>query len=512
MAENAVETVRLLVVSRETALLRLLWSLGESNSWHLETAASGWEAMERVQADVAPHMLLLDLPRGDGDSLHILRWLRRLRPDLPVVVVCHPEDAGRQKEAIRLGAEDFLVRPFDEDQLERVVRRRLYSTSEPIEAEIASDDIESLSEDETFLSVSPVMQKLRAQAQLLAQADVPVLILGEHGSGKGTIARLIHKLSVHSGFSFQTVNCAAMPGHLLEIELFGRTNISSPGSASARISPGKLELAEKGTLLLEEITEMPLALQSRLLRVLQEKQFIRFGEDQPVGADVRILATSSAQLDRALAEHKLREDLYYRLSAFTVHVPPLRQRKDEIKILLQYSMHKTARHYGLPPRDFTPSVLQACVNHFWPGNLEELETFVKRYLVAGDKDLTIDGSLPTHGSNGHSHGNGNGNGAHYPSGSASMSQFPEAEIASDATEPKSLKSLIQSIKSEAERNAIAAALGKTGWNRKAAARMLKVSYRTLLYKIDQYHMSASEPYVSPFRPLGNEVKGNGRAS
>lgn len=511
MAENAVETVRVLVVSRETALLRLLWSLGESNSWHLETAASGWEAMERVQSDLAPHMLLLDLPRGDSDSLHILRWLRRLRPDLPVVVVCHPEDAGRQKEATRLGAEEFLVRPFDEDQLERVFRRRLYSTAEPIEAEIDSDNIESIGEDESFLSVSPVMQKLRAQAQLLAQADVPVLIVGEHGSGKGTVARLIHKLSVHSGFNFQTVNCAAMPGHLLEIELFGRTNISSPGSASARISPGKLELAEKGTLLLEEITELPLVLQSRLLRVLQEKQFVRFGEDQPVGADVRILATSSAQLDRALAEKKLREDLYYRLSAFTVHVPPLRQRKDEIKILLQYSMHKMAQHYGLPAREFTPSVLQACANHFWPGNLKELETFVKRYLVAGDQEFMLDGPHPTHGSN----GNGNGNGAHSFLPNTSASQYSEVEIASEAAEPKSLKSLIQGIKSEAEKNAIAAALGKTGWNRKAAARMLKVSYRTLLYKIDQYHMSASEPYVSPFsgaRTNGSEVKGNGRAS
>lgn len=509
MAENAVETVRVLVVSRETALLRLLWSLGESNSWHLDTAASGWEAMERVQSDVAPHILLLDLPRGDGDSLHILRWLRRLRPDLSVVVVCHPEDAGREKEATRLGAVDFLVRPFDEDQLEGVFRRCLYSASDPIEVEIASDDIESLSEDESFLSVSPAMQKLRAQAQLLAQADVPVLILGEHGSGKGTVARLIHKLSVNSGFNFQTVNCAAMPGHLLEIELFGRTNISSTGSASARISPGKLELAEKGTLLLEEITEMPLALQSRLLRVLQERQFVRFGEDQPVGADVRILAASSAQLDRALADKKLREDLYYRLSAFTVHVPPLRQRKDEIKVLLQYSMHKTAQHYGLPPREFTPSVLQACVNHSWPGNLRELETFVKRYLVAGDKEFMFDRPQPTHGSN------GNGNGTHSQSHSPSRYLYPEVEVAADAAEPKSLKSLIQGIKSEAEKSAISAALGKTGWNRKAAARMLKVSYRTLLYKIDQYHMSASEPYVSPFSgagPLGSEIKGNGRAS
>ena len=513
MAENTVETIRLLVVSREAALLRPLWTIGDSNAWHLETAVSGWEAMERLQSDLAPHLLLLDLPRSDGDSLHILRWLRRLRPDLPVVVVCHPEDASRQKEATRLGADAVLVRPFGEDQLESVIRKHLGAPSDAADVEIASEDIESVGEDEFFLSVSPAMQKLRAQAELLAQADVPVLILGEHGSGKRTVARLIHKFSVHSGFKFSRVNCAAMPGDLLEIELFGRPNGSSNGSGSAagKTNPGKLELGEKGTLLLEEITEMPLSLQARLLQVLQDKQFIRPGEDRPVAVDVRILAASSVKLDRALAEKRLREDLYYRLSAFTVHVPPLRQRKEEIKVLLRYTMHKLAQHYGLPVREFTTPVLDACVNYSWPGNLQELETFVKRYLVAGDKDLAF-GGIGTDGET-----NGNGKEAYVGRSFYLAPALHEGETGSPASAPKSLKSLIQSVKSEAERNAIAAALEKTGWNRKEAARLLKVSYRTLLYKIEQYHMSASEPYVSPFQGIrlagpANEVKGSGKAS
>jgi two-component system, NtrC family, response regulator AtoC len=501
--------MRVLAVSREMALLRPLWAIGESNAWHLETAASGWEAMERVQSDVVPHLLVLDLPRGDGDSLHVLRWLRRLRPDMPVVVTCHPEDASREREATRLGANEVLVRPFDDGRLEYTIRRHLTSANDPVEVEIASEDVESVGEDEFFLSASPAMQKLRAQADLLAQADVPVLILGEPGSGKGTVARLIHKLSVNSGFNFLKVDCATMPGDLLEIELFGRAH--GNGSGSAGRNPGKLEFGEKGTLLLNEITEMPLALQSRLLQVLQDKKFFRAGEDRPVEVDIRILAASSEKLDRALAEKRLREDLYYRLSAFTVHVPPLRQRKEEIKILLHYAMHKMARRYGLPAREFTPVALEACVNYAWPGNLQELEAFVKRYLVAGDRELGL-GAHPAGSGDGNvQHGNGhhNGNGSH------AMAAHEQSEA--NGSGGKSLKAIIQSVKSEAERNAIAAALDRTGWNRKAAARLLKVSYRTLLYKIEQYHMSASEPYIPAFPgsrlglPVG-EVKGNGKAS
>ena len=512
MTPNSNETLRLLVVSREPAVLRLLWSIAESNSWRLETAANGWDAMERVQSDVAPHLLLLDIPRGDGDSLHLLPWLRRLRPDLPVVVLCYPEDAGRQKEATRLGAKDVLVRPFKDGQLEFLIQRHLGSSNDDAEAEIASEDIESLGEDEFFLSVSPVMQKLRAQAELLAQADVPVLIVGEPGSGKGSVARLIHKLSVYSGFKFLRVNCAEMPGDLLEIELFGREHASSNGSSTGagRTSLGKLEVGEKGTLLLDEITEMPLALQSRLLQVLQDKRFVRSDDDKPVEVDVRILAASSDNLGRALAEKRLRTDLYYRLSAFTVHVPPLRQRKDEIKVLLRYSMHKLARYYGLPPREFSPSSLAACQNHSWPGNLKELETFVKRYLVAGDKELALSGL--------ESKAPSNGNESHRQTLRLAVAprEHEEVEANGDAPIPKSLKSLIQSVKVETERNAIAAALEKTGWNRKAAARLLGVSYRTMLYKIDQYRMSASEPYFSSFSETrladAGQTKGNGKAS
>jgi two-component system response regulator AtoC len=502
VTENTIEAVRLLVVSKEPTVVRSLGSIGETNSWQLETVGSGWEALEYVQEGVTPDLLLLDLPRGDADSLHILRWLRRLRPNLPIILLCYPDDAGRKNEAIRLGAQDYLVRPVDEEQLENVIRGQLSSWNDTVDLDLTSEDIEQVSDDAFFVGASPIMRKLRAQADLLAQANVPVLILGENGSGKDTAARLIHKLSVRSGFKFLRVNCAALPGDLLETELFGYERSDSTGSV--RSKPGKLELCEKGTILLDEITEMPASVQSKLLQVLQSKQFFRPGSGATVEVDVRILAASSANIERALSEKKLREDLYYRLSAFTVQAPPLRQRKDEIPLLLRHFMHHLAKHYGMAPRTFSPAVFEACHAYSWPGNLRELEEFVKRYLVMGDKEVAF-GALKSEDGFEHvgpaaqnsrsemvvldGHGNGNGNGGQTPG-------------------VNSLKSLVQSVRFEAERNAISTALEKTGWNRKAAARLLKVSYRTLLYKIEQYHMSS--PEAPPAEFPGNGTRGNGK--
>jgi two-component system, NtrC family, response regulator AtoC len=503
VSTNATETVRLLVVSREPAVLRPLWSIGEANCWHLETAGSGWDAMERLQAGAVPDLLLLELSGRDGDGLHVLRWLRRLRPDLPIILISHTDDADRNQEAIRIGAQAVLVRPLEEHQLEFVIRRSLGAASSGAESDIRSDDVEPIGDGAFFIAASPAMRKLRAQAELLAQTQGPVLILGESGSGKSTTAQLIHGLSVRSGLKLLKVNCAALPGRLLEEELFGCERGVGNGVAHARA--GKLELCEKGTLLLEEIVEMPPEAQHMLLQVLQSKQLMRMGGEKSIETDVRILAATSANIDHAVAGKKLREDLHYCLSAFTLHVPPLRQRKEEIALLLHHFMQQLARHYSLPPRTFSPAVLEACQRYSWPGNLSELETFVKRYLVMPDHEFAS-GEEPV------------------PGGMAdagySRLAAPVVPAAGDSRQQTSgadsLKSLVQSVKLEAEKNAIAAALQKTGWNRKAAARMLKVSYRALLYKIDQYHLrppTASQfSEENTFSGNGNRFKGNGTAS
>src|SRR5271157_4455647 len=495
VAKKTIETVRLLVVSRESAVLSPLWSMGESNSWQLESAASGWGAMERIQSGVTPDLLLLDLPRGDTDGLHILRWLRRLRPELPIILICDPDDTPKRQEAMRLGARDYLVRPIEDQPFEAVIRRHLSAASGTVETDITSDDVEQISGEAFFVGASPIMRKLRTQAELLAVTNVPVLILGESGSGKETTARLIHKLSVRSGFGFAKVNCAALPGDLLEAELFG---YERNGSKLARSTPGKLELCEKGTILLDEITEMPMTLQAKVVRVLQHKRFVRPGNGRPSECDVRVLAASATNVEPALSENKLREDLYYLMSAYTIHVPPLRQRREEVPLLLRHFMRHLAKHYGLSPRSFSPAVLKACQSHSWPGNLRELESFVKRYLLGG-KETPVEGSRwePEEA------GLDDNLTSTYSAISLTLPADRQgASVAGDS----SLKLVVQNVKLEAEKNAIAAALERTGWNRKAAARLLKVSYRTLLYKIEHHQMRSPD---SPLLPGRNGLKGNG---
>lgn len=482
MITNAVEAERIVVVSSDSAVLRSIWSLGETHGWQFEITANAWEAMEKVQSEMRLGLLLLDLPYGNGDGLHIVRWMRRLHPGLPIVMIGHPGDDGRKQEAIRMGAGEYLIRPINDRQIERAIQHNLSESREAKEIEIASEDIEPISNDAFFIGISPVMRKLRAQAALLAETDVPVLILGESGAGRETIARLVHRLSARSGLEFEKVNCAALPEDLLKKELFGYERVGT--TSQTRTKYGKLDLCEKGTIFLHEITEMPLSLQSELLQVLQGKCFIRPGTSAFTEIDVRVIAASNRNIERALSENRLHEDLYRILSNYTIYIPPLRERKEELPFLSRHFMQRLAKHYGLTPREFSPATLAAWQAYNWPGNLRELEDSVKRYLMVGDEEPEFEKhSAKPEGPV--------RNAVQTSPNGSNHSPALRGQAGIDVPDSRTLRSLIQRVKSDAERNAIAAALQKTGWNRKAAARLLRVSYRTLLYKIVQYQMTPS---------------------
>jgi transcriptional regulator with PAS, ATPase and Fis domain len=313
------------------------------------------------------------------------------------------------------------------------------------------------------------MKQIHAQIALVARFDVPVLLLGESGVGKEVLARLIHKMSGRARQPLVRINCAALPADLLESELFGYEPGAFTGATSSK--PGKFELANTGTIFLDEIGEMSAALQAKLLHVLQDGKFARLGSRKSIATDARVLAATNVDVQRAIAESKLREDLYYRLNAFTMTIPPLRERRQEIPLLLKYYMNNLAATFGKAPLPMSEPLIDLCLRYRWPGNLRELGNLVKRYLVLEDENLIR---------------------AELRAKCEDDDLGPAKSSISLPTAGKGLKALVRSLKDEAEAKEILRVLEDTNWDRKLAAGALNISYKALSYKIKQYHISRRE--------------------
>ncbi len=449
-------TPLILIVDDEPTMLRYLRTLLEVEGYRVDTATNGAEAIQRLQQAPLPDLLLLDVLMPVMDGLQALEQVRSLHPGLKVVMLSCVSDTRKVVQAIRLGAQDYLTKPFQKADLDAIIEQCLGTKSES--SQHVQGDIEDLGDDVFFVAASPAMKKIRSQAKLVANVDIPVLMLGESGTGKEVVSRLIHKYSPRAHRTFLKVNCAAVPADLLESELFGYEPGAFTGATHSK--PGKFELCNKGTILLDEIGEMPPQLQAKLLHVLQDQQFSRLGSRTVVKVDVRIIAATNIDIPKAIAEKKLREDLYYRLNGFTITLPPLRERREEISILLRHFISQVAESYGRQSMTVSPRLLEACERYSWPGNLRELGNFVKRFLILGDEELAIQ-ELQAGG----------------PLSGGAMSGVPAAA---------GLKGLVRNVKDEAEIEAISKALEQTNWNRKKAAAMLKISYKALLYKIRQY--------------------------
>src|SRR3954453_21201646 len=391
------ERAKILLVDDEPGMLRYIKTLLEVDDHKVETASTGEEALEKVEKGLIPDLVLLDLLMPGIDGLETLEALRKLRSGVKVVMLSCVNDTKKVVQAIRLGAADYITKPFQKAELDAVIDQCLGTNQQNYAGEV-----EDLGDETFFVAASTSMRKLRSQAALVANVDIPVLMLGESGTGKEVMAKLIHKLSPRAHRTFLKVNCAAVPADLLESELFGYEPGAFTGATHAK--PGKFELCNKGTILLDEIGEMPPGLQAKFLHVRQDQQFSRLGSRSVMNVDVRILAATNINIPEAFANKRLREDLYYRLNAFTLNLPPLRERKEEVPILLKHSMSRMAERYARNPLPLSPVLLQACQNHTWPGNLRELNNFLKRYLILGDESLAVTELLPRNDGTGGSSG------------------------------------------------------------------------------------------------------------
>ena len=468
MNRASTKTPLILIVDDEPTMLRYLRTLLEVEGYRVETATHGQEALQRLQQTPTPDLLLLDVLMPVLDGLQTLEQVRKLHPNLKVVMLSCVSDTRKVVQAIRLGAHDYLTKPFQKADLDALIDQCLGGGPSEHPQHVQGD-IEDLGDDVFFVAVSPAMRKIRSQAKLVANVDIPVLMLGESGTGKEVVSRLIHKYSPRAHRTFLKVNCAAVPGDLLESELFGYEPGAFTGATHSK--PGKFELCNKGTILLDEIGEMPPMLQAKLLHVLQDQQFSRLGSRNMIKVDVRILAATNIDIPRAIAEKKLREDLYYRLNGFTINLPPLRERREEIGILLRHFVSQIAESYGRQSMTISPKLLEACERYHWPGNLRELGNFVKRFLILGDEEMAIQ-ELQV--------------GVGTAMGSTALPA---------ASGEGGLKGLVRGVKDEAEIEAITKALEKTNWNRKKAATLLQISYKALLYKIRQYDIQRTSSYV-----------------
>jgi two-component system response regulator AtoC len=476
----------ILVVGSDPAIMRSVTAMLAETSCRAEESAMGADAVAKLHCSPAPDLVLLEFGNGNHTAgLQVLQEMRTIRPELAVVVLLASSDTRQVVEAIRLGARDYLTIPLQEIELQQVLLRCLGPKLTTNGTGDSREIIEHLGDDVFFVAASPAMRKVRVQADLLSNINVPVLILGESGTGKEVTAHLIHKLSSRSQQKFLKVNCAALPGELLESELFGYERGAFTGAM--RTKPGKFELCNGGTILLDEVAEIPPNLQAKLLHVLQDKQFFRLGGETMIDVDVRVLAATNVDVHEAIVDRRFREDLYYRLSAFTIFLPPLRERQTEIPVLLRHFMARLAAQYALPPVQFSPTLLEACMHYTWPGNLRELENFVKRYLVMSD-EATAMAELRA---NWHKN--------------QTVKELPPIPIAprseivptNGEAHGSPLQSVLRTLKNETELQAISRALQETHWNRKRAARLLNISYRGLLYKIRQHGITRATGAVLP---------------
>ena len=454
---------KILVVDDEPSIRKYLQTLLEVDGFEVEAVSSGKEALARVNKGERPDFIILDVLMPEMNGIETLKELMELDRSLNVIMLSCSNEVGTVVEAIRIGAHDYLTKPFEKSELDAAMLKSRQKKQLATENEALRDYCDQVTEDLSFLAASPQMVRIRQQILQIAPVDVPVFICGESGVGKEVVSRMIHLRSKRRNQPFVKVNCAALPGELLESELFGFEQGAFTGAV--RSKPGKFEMANKGTIFLDEIAEMSTHLQAKLLHLVE--------------TDVRVLAATNVDVHEAMKTGRFREDLYYRLNVLSINVPPLRERTAEIPLLFRHFLTKYSEKFGKTPQGPTKHLLDAAVNYPWPGNLRELENFIKRYVILEDDEGSLRELVEM----------------------SSTRQRTSPREERPAPKEQGLKALVRGLKDEAEMEAIADALEKTRWCRKDAAKMLGISYKALLYKMRQFNLDAPRTRKTASAPL-----------
>jgi two-component system, NtrC family, response regulator AtoC len=436
--------------------LRLLL---QEEGYRVLEASDGLQ-VEKLLADGSVSLLLLDLRMPGRGGMELLRDHAELWEEVPVIVITALGGSAAAIEAMKLGAYDYVTKPFDLDEVLFTVRRAL--TQKALVSQVralaqASAADAGAPEDEELVGRTPAMLQVFKAIGRVAETHEPILILGESGTGKELVANAVHTNSGRADKSFVKVNCAALSPTLLESEIFGHEKGAFTGAVARRV--GRFEQADGGTLFLDEVAELDVDLQAKLLRVLQTGQFERVGGSATLTVDVRVLSATNRNLETLVAEGRFREDLFYRLNVVAIALPPLRERRDDIPLLVEHLVRRLARKYAWPNLAVSPEALRILMNHAWPGNVRQLQNVLARAAILSRGRLIQPDDL----------------GELNPSGGA-------ADTSPSPAAPTTLKEIL----GETERRVILHALEQTDWNRTRAARALGISRRQLFDKIQQY--------------------------
>jgi len=501
---------QVMVVDDDLSMCNFLRTFLVERGYQAVTVGSADEAVKRYHAD-RPAAVILDVVMpGSMDGLDALAAFKKIDREVPIIVLSGQGRTTTVVQAMKLGASDFVSKPFDETDLEVPLANALKQRQLSREVATLREQLESQEHHKLLFGHSEKMAEVRDLIERVADTDVTCLVRGESGTGKELVARAIYASSLRRDKPFVKVNCAALPTELLESELFGFERGAFTGAIQQK--PGKFEFANHGTMFLDEIGDMSFPLQAKLLQVLQDGEFSRLGGKHDVRVDVRVVAATNQDLEQCVIDGKFREDLFFRLNVVCITLPPLRERREEIPILSEYFLKKYSVQYNKPLTSISTDTMRLFMDYDWPGNVRELENLIKRAVVLGSEGAirkeiqhgiamaahrVTQSSLVTHpapvAAGGHPSGvhfvsrtNGHGSAATVAPPSAPAQLTPAEFAAAAAAEGNySLKDISREAARQAERELILKMLQQTRWNRKETAEILGISYKALLYKIKE---------------------------